>query len=493
MLLDYYKMKETVYDKYELVVGLEVHAQLNTASKAFSSDSAAYGAAPNTLISPISLGHPGTLPKLNEHVLAFAVKLGLAMNCQIRRWNEFARKNYFYADLPKGYQITQHTTPICTDGWLDIKKDDNQIRRVGITRIHIEEDAGKSMHDQDAFDSLIDLNRCGVALLEIVSEPDLRSPREAYNYVTEVRKLVRYLEICDGNMEEGSLRCDANISVRLKGAPEFGVKVEVKNMNSIRNVQRAIEYEFKRQIDMVEKGETIFSETRSFDAVHGTTFALRSKELANDYRYFPEPDLQPVIVEENYIDTVRSAMPPLPHELLARFTSSFGLNEYDALVLTDTREVALYYNDLTELTTNYKQAANWVMGPIKSWLNAEARPMEDFPLSTQQIADLIKLVDDGVVSNSVASQRLFPAMIEQPEAKPMELARSLNLVQERDEDELRTHVEAVLAAWPDKVAEYQGGKKGVLGMFMGEVMKRTQGKADPKFTSQLLNEILSKS
>lgn len=486
-------MEETVYDKYELVVGLEVHAQLNTASKAFSADSAAYGAAPNTLISPISLGHPGTLPKLNEQVLSFGVKLGLAMNCQIRRWNEFARKNYFYADLPKGYQITQHTTPICTGGWLDIKKDDHQTRRVGVTRIHIEEDAGKSMHDQDAYDSLIDLNRCGVALLEIVSEPDMRSSREAYNYLTEVRKLVRYLEICDGNMEEGSLRCDANISVRLKGAAEFGVKVEVKNMNSMRNVQRAIEYEFTRQIDRVEQGETILSETRSFDAVNGTTFALRSKELANDYRYFPEPDLQPVIVEEAYISHIRKAMPPLPHELLMRFTSSFGLNEYDALVLTDTREVALYFNELTSLTSNYKHAANWVMGPVKSWLNAEARPMEDFPLAAEQIAALIKLIDDGVVSNSIASQRLFPAMIEEPNVSPLDLAKSMNLVQERDKDELRTHVEAVLSVWPDKVAEYKGGKKGVLGMFMGEVMKRTQGKADPKFTSQLLNEILSKS
>lgn len=484
-------MENTIYDQYELVVGLEVHAQLNTLSKAFSSDSAAYGAAPNTQVSPISLGHPGTLPKLNERALEFGVKLGLAMNCEIRRWNEFARKNYFYADLPKGYQITQHTTPICYNGWVDVRHDDGTKNRIGITRIHMEEDAGKSMHDQDAFDSLIDLNRCGVPLLEIVSEPDMRTPREAYLYLTEVRQLVRYLDICDGNMEEGSLRCDANISVRKKGIVELGVKVEVKNMNSIRNVQRAIEHEFKRQIDLLENNEIIYSETRSFDAVNGTTFALRSKELANDYRYFTEPDLQPVVVEPSYIEEVRNHMPLLPAQLMERFTNDYGLNEYDAAVLTDNREVALYFNELTCLTTNYKQAANWVMGPVKSWINAEAQSMEAFPLSGQQIAALIALIDDGIVSNSVATQRLFPAMLENPEAMPIDLAKSMNLVQERNADELRMHVEAVLAAWPDKVAEFKAGKKGVLGMFMGDIMKRTQGKADPKMTSQLLNEILS--
>jgi aspartyl-tRNA(Asn)/glutamyl-tRNA(Gln) amidotransferase subunit B len=484
-------METNIYDQYELVVGLEVHAQLNTNSKAFSSDSAAYGAAPNTQVSPISLGHPGTLPKLNERALEFGVKLGLAMNCQIRPWNEFARKNYFYADLPKGYQITQHTTPICFDGWLDVTTDEGAKRRIGITRIHMEEDAGKSMHDQDAFDSLIDLNRCGVPLLEIVSEPDMRSAREAYNYLTEVRQLVRYLDICDGNMEEGSLRCDANISVRKFGTSEFGTKVEVKNMNSIRNVQRAIEHEFKRQIDMLERGETIYSETRSFDAVAGTTFSLRSKEQANDYRYFPEPDLQPVVVTEAYVNEVKSNMPLLPNQLIERFTQTFGLNEYDANVLTDTREVALYFNELTGLTTNYKQAANWVMGPVKSWVNSEARSITDFPLPASAIAALISLVDTGVISHSVATQRLFPAMLEQPNVPAKSLAQSLNLIQERNEDELRQHVSAVLAAWPEKVAEYKAGKKGVLGLFMGEIMKRTQGKADPKFTNQLLNEILS--
>jgi aspartyl-tRNA(Asn)/glutamyl-tRNA(Gln) amidotransferase subunit B len=338
---------------------------------------------------------------------------------------------------------------------------------------------------------LIDLNRCGVPLLEIVSEPDLRSAREAYNYLTEVRQLVRYLDICDGNMEEGSLRCDANISVRKFGTSEFGTKVEVKNMNSIRNVQRAIEHEFKRQIDMLERGETIYSETRSFDAVAGTTFSLRSKEQANDYRYFPEPDLQPVVVTEAYVNEVKSNMPLLPSQLIERFTQTFGLNEYDANVLTDTREVALYFNELTGLTTNYKQAANWVMGPVKSWVNSEARSITDFPLPASAIAALISLIDTGVISHSVATQRLFPAMLEQPNVPAKSLAQSLNLIQERNEDELRQHVSAVLAAWPEKVAEYKAGKKGVLGLFMGEIMKRTQGKADPKFTNQLLNEILS--
>ena len=477
---------------YETVIGLEVHVQLATNSKAFCADDASFGGDPNTHISAVSLGHPGTLPKANRRQIELATRLGLALGCSINETNTFDRKNYFYADLPKGYQITQHTTPICFEGYLDVQNDDGETRRIGITRIHMEEDAGKSMHDQDAYDSLIDLNRCGVPLLEIVSEPDMRSPREAYNYLTEVRKLVRYLDICDGNMEEGSLRCDANISVRLKGSEKFGTKVEVKNMNSIRNVQRAIEHEFKRQIDVLEAGGSLDSETRSFDAVAGTTFSLRSKEQANDYRYFPEPDLQPVIVEESYVQEVRVAMPPLPAALVAKFTKEFGLNEYDAGVLTDTREVALYFNELTSLTNNYKQAANWVMGPVKSWINAEASHIDHFPLQPKQIAGIIQLVDEGVLSHSAASQKLFPAMLEQPSADPLALAKSLNLVQERNEDELRGHVEAVLTAWPDKVAEFKSGKKGVLGLFMGEVMKRTQGKADPRMTNQLLTEILSK-
>lgn len=477
-------MSSTIYDKYQLVVGLEVHAQLNTQSKAFSYDSASYGAMPNTQISPISLGHPGTLPKLNEQVLEHAVKLGLAMHCDIRRWNEFARKNYFYADLPKGYQITQDKTPICTNGWLDVVSDDGSVRRIGITRIHMEEDAGKSIHDLDPYDSLVDLNRCGVPLLEIVSEPDIRTAKEAYNYLTEVRKLVRYLEICDGNMEEGSLRCDANISVMLKGSADFGTKVEVKNMNSIRNVQRAIEYEFKRQIDLLEAGISYTSETRSFDAVNGTTFSLRSKEQANDYRYFPEPDLQPVVIEKNYIDQVKAAMPPLPAALLAKFQEQYGLSTYDAQVLTDSKDIALFFEELTGYTKNYKAAANWIMGPVKSVINAEASSLQALNLKANRLAELIQLIDDQVVSNSVASQRIFPELLKKDEA-PLAIAKRLNVVQERNADQLAVQVAEILGRYPEKVAEYKNGKKGVIGLFMGDLMKMTQGKADPKVATQI--------
>ena len=329
------------HDKYEPVIGLEVHIQLLTKSKVFSSDSTQYGAAPNTNVSVISLGHPGTLPKVNKEVIEYAVRLGLACHCEINKENQYARKNYFYTDLPKGYQISQHTTPICTGGYITIKEKDGEEKRITLTRIHIEEDSGKSIHDQDPFDTLIDLNRAGVPLLEMVSEPEIRTSEEAYQYLTEVRKLVRYLDICDGNMEEGSLRCDANISVRLKGEEKLGEKVEIKNMNSIRNVQRAIEHEIKRQIEAIENGKAINQETRNFDAVAGTTSVMRTKEMADDYRYFPEPDLPMVIISQEYIDKIKTGMPPLPDELFKKFTDQLGLSDYDARVITEDKEIAL--------------------------------------------------------------------------------------------------------------------------------------------------------
>lgn len=481
----------SAYDLYEPVIGLEVHIQLNTQSKAFSSDSASYGADPNTQVSPITLGHPGTLPRFNEQTLEYAVLLGLATKSQIREWNEFARKNYFYADLPKGYQITQHTTPICTGGQIHFRLEDGSEKVVHLTRIHMEEDAGKSMHDQDIYDSLVDLNRCGVPLLEIVSEPDIRSAQEAYLYLTEIRKLVRYLGICDGNMEEGSLRCDANISVRKKGEAKFGTKVEVKNMNSFNNVRRAIEHEIIRQIDLLESGQSFTSETRSFNAENGTTFALRSKEEANDYRYFPEPDLQPVVVNEAYISQIATLMPPLPHELYARYTKEWGLSDFDARNLTDDKSIALYFNELSQLVSTAKSAANWMMGPVKSWLNQEAKSLNEFPMSPSKLAELIALVESGKVSHSVAAQRLFPELILQPKANPQSLAESLNLIMDSDEEGLKAMVDEILAAWPEKVAEFKAGKKGVLGLFMGELMKKSKGKADPKTATQLFNNALN--
>jgi aspartyl-tRNA(Asn)/glutamyl-tRNA(Gln) amidotransferase subunit B len=471
---------------FELVVGLEVHVQLNTRSKAFCTDSTEFGALPNTLLSPISLGHPGTLPRFNRQVLEDGILLGLAMNCQIREYNEFARKNYFYADLPKGYQITQHLTPLAYNGFIDLKLEDGTKRRVGITRIHMEEDAGKSIHDQDPYDTLIDLNRCGVPLLEVVTEPDLRSAREAYQYLAEIRRLVRYLEICDGNMEEGSLRCDANISVRPRGTQTYGSKVEVKNMNSMRHVQRAIEFEYQRQVEMMERGETVVSETRSFDAQANNTFSLRSKEAANDYRYFPEPDLPPIVVDEIQIARVRSSMPPLPEFLHERFTKLYGLSEYDASVLGDQKHLALWFEQLVNLTTHYKQAANWTMGPVKTWLNTHAVEIQKFPLSVQSLASLIEAVQGGVLTHHQAVQTLWPIWLNSPTKTLAELLAELDLGQSSDGPPLELLVEEVLSAMPSKVAEYRSGKKGLLGLFMGELMKKTEGKVQPAQASEML-------
>lgn len=479
-----------IYDKYEAVIGLEVHIQLLTASKAYSSDSNEFGSMPNCNVSPITLGLPGTLPKANKKVINYAVKLGLAIGAEIRYENQYARKNYFYADLPKGYQITQDKTPICTGGFIEIKLKDQAPKRINITRIHMEEDAGKSMHDQDPFDSLIDLNRAGVPLLEMVSEPEISSGAEAYAYLNEVRKLLRYLEICDGNMEEGSMRCDANVSVRLKGDKNFGRRVEVKNMNSVRNVQRAIEHEFTRQIDIVESGGSIDQETRSFDAVNGTTFPLRTKEMANDYRYFPEPDLAPVIVDQTYIADVKKQMPPLPHELHNRFVNEMGLSEYDALIICDHKNFALYFNELTNHTKNYKAAANWINGPVKSSLNERAIEIEQFELSPAKIAEIIELVDQGSVSFSIASQKIFPALIANPSANALQLAESNNWIQSSDSGELELFAKQALEKFPQKVAEYKSGKTGLLGLFMGEVMKLSKGSADPKKASEIVKKML---
>ena len=481
-----YKM----YDKYEAVIGLEVHAQLLTESKAYSSDRNEYGATPNSLISAVTLAHPGTLPRFNKKTMEYAIRLGLACGCDIREENQFSRKNYFYADMPKGYQITQDDTPICTGGSVHIRREDGSEKEIHLTRIHMEEDSGKSIHDQDPFNTLIDLNRAGVPLLEIVTEPDLRSGEEAYQYLSEVRKLVRYMDICDGNMEEGSLRCDANISVKLREADKFGIKVEVKNMNSMRNVQRAIEFEINRQIDCIENGDEIFMETRSFDALSGTTSSMRSKEEANDYRYFPEPDLLPVMVTEKDIEKVRSNMPPLPSELHKKYTAELGLSDYDADLITDSKPIALYYEDLIAHTSHHKTAANWLMGEIKGYLNEKGLGVDEFPVPAKNMAALVNLIADGKVSNSVASQKIYPELLKSPLESPQSIAEKNNWIQESNEDALLEFVEAALKNNPAKVEEYRQGKKGLIGMFMGQVMKMSQGKADPKLANKLLREKL---
>jgi aspartyl-tRNA(Asn)/glutamyl-tRNA(Gln) amidotransferase subunit B len=477
-------------DKYEAVIGLELHVQLNTRSKIYSGDSASYGGLPNTQINPISLGHPGTLPKVNKEVVESAVKLGLACGSKITKNNQFARKNYFYADLPKGYQITQDKTPICTGGHVLIKDGEGKDKKVTLTRIHMEEDSGKSIHDQDPFNTLIDLNRAGIGLLEIVSEPELRTGEEAYNYVTEVRKIVRYLDICDGNMEEGSLRCDANISVRLKGETKFGQRTEVKNMNSMRNVQRAIQYEIKRQIEEVERGGTIYMETRNFDAVRGTTHTMRSKEQAHDYRYFPEPDLQPILLHQDYIAKVESTLPELPIVLYQKYVEQFDLSDYDASIIVENKAVALYFESFIKHTTNYKSAANWLIGPIKSYLNENAVEMENFPICAAHMALLVELIDGGKINTSLATQQLFPLMLEEPEKEPLVLAQKHDLIQDSNTSSIEQYVLEVLQNHPNELKRYRGGSKNLFGFFMGELMKLSSGKADPKVANQLLRQHL---
>lgn len=474
---------------YEIVVGLEVHAQLLTRSKLFCGDSTRFGAEPNTHVSPITLAHPGTLPKINKKAIELAVKMGLACHCEIEKQNHFARKNYFYPDLPKGYQISQHTTPICRQGFIKIKTGNGE-KNIRLNRIHLEEDAGKSMHDVDEANTCIDFNRAGTALIEMVTEPDIRSGEEAYAYLTEIRKLLCYLDVCDGNMDEGSLRCDANISVRRKGDERLGTKVEVKNLNSIRNVKLAIEAEAKRLIDLLEKEEPIAQQTRSFNADTGTTFSIRDKEDADDYRYFPEPDLTPFSLQDEFIEKIRSSIPVLAQERTEKYKSVFGLSEYDAGILTEERSFADYFERIVQHANNYKAAANWMLGPIKSWLNENKKEIGELPVKPKQIATVIDLIDSGKISFSMASTRLFSKLLLSPETSPEKIATDENLFSESDESAIGLLVDKVLKKFASKADEYKKGKKGLLALFVGEVMKLSKGKADPEKVNELLLEKL---
>ena len=477
-------------DTYEVVIGLEVHAQLQTNSKLFCGDSASFGAAPNTHISPITLAHPGTLPRMNKKAIEFAIKLGLALQCEIEQENYFARKNYFYPDLPKGYQISQHTTPICKNGFVKINVN-NEVRNIQLNRIHIEEDAGKSLHDVDENYTAIDLNRAGVPLLEIVSEPDLHSSEEAFAYITELRRLVRWLDICDGNMEEGSMRCDANISIRLKGEKKLGTRVEVKNLNSIRNVKKAIDLEVDRLIDIVESGASVVQETRSFDADNNTTFSLRSKEDADDYRYFADPDLTPFHITDEFLQAVKDSLPALPDALELKYREVFQLPPYDAQVICSDKSLVNYFENIIQHSSNYKAAVNWLMGPIKSYLNDHAIELDAFPLSPEKIAALIQLVEDGKVNFSIASTKILSALIQDPQNNPLQVATELNLLQESNSDSVASWVDEVINKMPDKVKEYRSGKKGLIGLFAGEVKKLSKGKADMNVVNKLLAEKLN--
>lgn len=467
-----------------------MHAQLLTNSKLFCGDSAAFGAAPNTNINPITLAHPGTLPKMNKKAIEYAVKLGLALHCDIEQHNYFARKNYFYPDLPKGYQVSQHTTPICKSGYVKIKTGDGE-KNVLLNRIHIEEDAGKSLHDVDDDYTCIDLNRAGVPLLEIVTEPCIHSSDEAFAYITELRKLVRWLNICDGNMEEGSMRCDANISIRLKGETKLGTRVEVKNLNSIRNVKRAIDVEVARLIEITENGQQVVQETRSYDADKNITFSLRTKEDADDYRYFPEPDLTPFFIADEFLQKVKDAIPALPETLEKKYQEVLQLPVQDAQVICADKETAEYFEAIIKHTSNYKAAANWLLGPVKSNINHTQTSISDFMLQPATIAALIQLVDEGKVNFSNASTKIFAALLNEPNKVPLQVATDLNLIQESDSGSLEAWVDEVIAKMPDKVKEYKSGKKGLIGLFAGEVKKASKGKADMQAVNKLLAEKLN--
>src|SRR5215217_799465 len=477
---------------YELVSGLEIHVQLNTKSKIFSADSAAFGAKPNAHVSAVSLALPGALPKLNREVVAKAVRMGLALNCTINQVNYFDRKNYFYADLPKGYQITQDNKPICQNGFLNVMLSNGEEKRIGINRIHLEEDAGKSMHDQDDKYSYVDLNRAGVPLIEIVTEPDIRSSEEASALLTEMRKLVRYLDVSDGNMEEGSLRCDANISIRKRGTLEYGTRCEVKNLNSIRNVRRAMDFEFGRQEQVIEAGGSIVQSTLTFDADHGTTAPMRSKEEANHYRYFPDPDLAPVHISDEWLAQMKFEMPPLPREICKQLVHDYDVNIADATLIAEDHDLLAYFRSTLVNINNAKSLVNWLTGAVRALLSEQNMVITDFKVSPEQLADVINLVDDKMVTQQIALQQLLPELLRRDDAEVdvQQLATELNLLIVDNGDELLVFVDEVLARYEQQVQAYKKGKKGVLGLFVGEVMKLAKGKANPQKINELVQEKL---
>lgn len=470
-----------------MVIGLEIHAQLATDSKIFASDSTQFGDSPNRNVSPITLGHPGTLPLLNKKVVEYAIKMGLACKSSISKYIIFDRKNYFYPDLPKGYQITQDNTPICLGGHITIDVDENELE-VPLNRIHLEEDAGKSLHLEADDETLVDYNRAGVPLIEIVTEPAIKSATEARVVLAEVRKLVRHLGICDGNMEEGSLRCDVNISIKEEGNYKLGNKVEVKNLNSTRNVERAVQFEMERQIILKESGNTIVSETRTFDDDSGTTSSLRTKETLNDYRYFPDPDLSPVTISQDWINEVKSKMPALPRDIAAKIIQSYNLTKYNAQLLGDNKKLYEYFITASKFTKHHKSLANWILGPVKNAISENEQ--NHIKIKPNQLIDLIELVEQEKISYTAASQQLFPKLVETDNTSVAKLAEDMNLLQDSNTHNLEALIDSVLSEFPDKVTAYKNGKKGILGMFVGEVMKKSKGKANPRLLNELFNKKL---
>lgn len=472
---------------YESVIGLEVHVQLSTESKIFSGASSHVTDKPNEHVDPVTFGLPGTLPVLNEKVVEFALRLGLALNCDIRRFNRFARKHYFYPDLPKGYQISQYEEPICEHGRLQFR-DGEVTRTVGITRIHMEEDAGKSVHSAERQCSLLDLNRAGVPLLEVVSEPDIRSAREAAAYLRALRQLVRYLELSDGNMEEGSLRCDANVSLRPKGEMKFGTRTEIKNLNSFRFVERAIEYEVARQVAILKSGEPIVQETRLFDSESGTTRSMRSKEESADYRYFPDPDLPPLQIEESWINAVRAKLPTLPQEIFQSLIDDYGLSEYDAAVISAEHEYVRFFLEAQEVCKNPKATCNWITSEIFGALKQHGEQFSELRFSPLQLGQLIALIDQDVISGKIA-KTVFEELYASG-GSPNEIIERRGLKQITDDSAIREMVKEALRSNPEQVAQFREGNAKLLGFFVGQVMKLSKGSANPKLVNDILLEEL---
>jgi len=477
---------------WEVVIGLEIHTQLATKSKIFSGAATAYGAEPNTQACAVDLGLPGVLPVLNAEAVRMAIKFGLAVDAEISDRSVFARKNYFYPDLPKGYQISQYELPVVGKGHINIELEDGTEKVIGITRAHLEEDAGKSLHEDFDGETGIDLNRAGTPLLEIVSEPDMRSAKEAVAYMKKIHSLVRYLEICDGNMQEGSFRCDANVSVRPKGQEKFGTRAELKNINSFRNVERAINYEIERQIDVLESGGEVIQETRLYDADKNETRAMRSKEEANDYRYFPDPDLLPLIIDEVTINEIKATLPELPNEKRDRFVNELGLSLYDASVLTSSRELATYFESLLAATggKDPKQCANWVIGDVSGALNKANLDISESPVSAEQLASVLNRITDNTISGKIA-KTVFEALWAGEGKDADEIIESKGLKQVTDTGAIEAMVDEVLANNPDQVQQYRDGKEQLIGFFVGQIMKASKGKANPAQVNELLQKKLN--
>ena len=475
-------------DDYEVIIGLEVHAELSTNTKIYCNCTTEFGADPNTHCCPICTGMPGTLPVLNEKVVEYAVKMGLATNCKIARFSKQDRKNYFYPDLPKAYQVSQYDLPLCEHGYVDINLEDTQ-KRIGITRIHIEEDAGKLIHDAYTGDTLVDMNRCSVPLIEIVSEPDIRSAKEAVSYMQTLKSILEYLEICDCKMQEGSLRCDVNLSVRKKGESKFGTRTETKNLNSFKAIQNCIEFEAKRQIEELENGGKIFQETRRFDDAKGIGYSMRTKENAQDYRYFPEPDLAPICLSEEYIESIKNNLPEMPHVKKNRYINEYMLSEYDADILTMSKKTAEYFEKVVKKCNNPKLVANWIMGDFARLLNENEISIDESKISPDNLADLIILIDKGTISSKIA-KTVFEEMFKTGK-EPNDIVKESGLTQISDEEEIKNIVKKVVDNNPKSIEDYKAGKDRALGYLVGQVMKESKGKANPGIVNKLLLEILN--